>query len=61
MRLFGGFSARTFDAYAEAHPLSPGHEERVPLYQLYFLMAHVNLLGGSYAASAENALGQYSK
>jgi fructosamine-3-kinase len=56
MRLFGGFSARVFDAYAETYPLSTGSEARVPLYQLYFLMVHVNLFGGSYIASAEQAL-----
>jgi fructosamine-3-kinase len=56
MRLFGGFGPRVFAAYAEAHPLAPGHEERVRLYQLYPLMVHVNLFGGSYVASVESAL-----
>ncbi len=59
MRLFGGFSSRVFDAYSEAFPLSPGEPERVALYQLYFLMVHVNLFGGSYGASAESALASY--
>jgi fructosamine-3-kinase len=58
MRLFGGFSARVFAAYEEAFPLPPDSETRVPLYQLYFLMAHVNLFGGSYVASVEHALRQ---
>ncbi len=56
MRLFGGFGPRVFAAYDEAYPLAPGHEERVPLYQLYFLLAHVNLFGGSYVPSVESAL-----
>ncbi|MCB9596400.1 MAG: fructosamine kinase family protein [Sandaracinaceae bacterium] len=56
MRLFGGFSQRVFDAYAEAWPLAPGAAERVPLYQLYPLMVHVNLFGGSYVGSVERAL-----
>ncbi len=56
MRLFGGFSARVFSAYAEAFPLAPGHAERVQLYQLYPLMVHVNLFGGSYVSSVERAL-----
>src|SRR5204862_1227715 len=47
MRLFGGFGRRVFDAYAEVYPLAPGHEERVALYQLYPLLVHVNLFGGS--------------
>jgi fructosamine-3-kinase len=56
MRLFGGFGPRVFAAYEEAFPLPPGHQARVPLYQLYFLMVHVNLFGGSYVASVEHAL-----
>ena len=56
MRLFGGFGPRVFAAYEEAWPLHPGHQERVPLYQLYFLMVHVNLFGGPYVAQAEHAL-----
>jgi fructosamine-3-kinase len=56
MRLFGGFGGRVFDAYDEAFPLAAGHEARVPLYQLYFLLVHVNLFGGSYVGSVERAL-----
>jgi fructosamine-3-kinase len=56
MRLFGGFDARVFAAYEEAHPLAPGADERVPLYQLYPLLVHVTLFGGSYVASVEEAL-----
>jgi fructosamine-3-kinase len=56
MRLFGGFGGRVFAAYEESFPLAPGSETRVPLYQLYFLMVHVNLFGGSYVASVEHAL-----
>ncbi len=48
MRLFGGFSAACFSEYANAFPLWDGHQERVPLYQLYPLLVHVNLFGGSY-------------
>lgn len=48
MRLFGGFADAVFSAYDEVFPLSPGHAERVPLYQLYPLLAHVNLFGSAY-------------
>jgi fructosamine-3-kinase len=59
MRLFGGFSARCLDAYREASPLAPGHEDRVDLYQLYPLLVHVLLFGGAYAGRLERALGRY--
>lgn len=56
MKLFGGFSDRVFAAYAEEWPLAPGFEERVPLYQLYPMLVHVNLFGGAYARSVERLL-----
>ena len=59
MRLFGGFSEGVFRAYQEAWPLSPGHAERIALYQLYPLMVHVNLFGGGYADSVERSLARY--
>jgi protein-ribulosamine 3-kinase len=59
MRLFGGFGERVFSAYSEAFPLAPAYAERVPLYQLYPLLVHVNLFGGGYAASVERVLERY--
>jgi fructosamine-3-kinase len=56
MRLFGGFSERVFAAYGETYPLASGHETRVPLYQLYPLLVHVNLFGGGYGAALERAM-----
>ena len=58
MRLFGGFAGRTFDAYQEAAPLAEGHADRVPLFQLYPLLVHMNMFGGSYLGSVEGALDQ---
>ncbi len=48
MTLFGGFSARTFDAYEEWSGLDPEWRERNPLYQLYHLLNHLNLFGAAY-------------
>ncbi len=56
MRLFGGFSERCFAAYDEAYPLADDWEARIPLYQLYPLLVHVNLFGGGYVSSVESAL-----
>ena len=56
MRLFGGFAERSFAAYHEVHPLAPGSRERVPLYQLYPLLVHLNLFGRSYLGTLESAL-----
>ena len=59
MRLFGGFPAAAFAAYAEAFPLGPGHADRVDLWQLYPLLVHVVLFGGGYAGQARRALARY--
>jgi fructosamine-3-kinase len=55
LRLFGAPSARTLAAYAEMRPLAPGHEARVPLWQLFPLLVHAVLFGGPYGASAAAA------
>jgi fructosamine-3-kinase len=60
MRLFGGFGPRVFAAYEEAHPLAPGSEQRVPLYQLYPLLAHVCLFGTSYTSAVKRALAAFA-
>lgn len=59
MRLFGGFSSRTFAAYEEAYPLAPGHEDRVALWQMYPVLVHVNLFGGSYVSQLARLVDRY--
>lgn len=55
LALFGGLDDRTVAAYDEAYPLEPLWDERVPLWQLYPLLVHVVLFGGSYVTSVERA------
>lgn len=59
LQLFGAPSRTFFAAYDEIWPLQPGHQERVALYQIYPLLAHVNLFGGSYLSSTERAVSTY--
>ncbi len=58
-RLFGGFSKVFYQAYQEAFPCETGLEERLDIYQLYYLLAHVNLFGGGYAQSVRRIIGHY--
>jgi len=60
MRLFGGFPPAAHAAYAEEFPPAPGHEERVELFQLYPLLVHAVLFGGSYGASVERIVRRYA-
>lgn len=50
--LFGGFAPAFYAAYQEAWPLDAGFAERKTLYNLYHVLNHANLFGGSYAAQA---------
>ncbi len=59
-RLFGGFDPSFYTAYAEVWPLAPGHEERLPLYQLYHLLNHLNLFGGGYFDQSKRILQRYA-
>lgn len=50
-RMFGGFSPSFYVAYRAVHPApEPGREM---IYNLYHLLNHWNLFGGSYGMSAE--------
>ena len=59
LRLFGAPSERVFAAYDEAAPLADGHAERVALWQLFPLLVHAALFGGSYGASVQRAAVRY--
>ncbi|MCA8924115.1 MAG: fructosamine kinase family protein [Planctomycetes bacterium] len=59
MSLFGGFSQRVFAAYAEAYPLRDGWRERLGLYELYHVLNHFNLFGGSYGGQAARLIQRY--
>lgn len=53
MQLFGGFPASVFTAYEEHFPTAPGLDERIPIYQLYYLLAHLNMFGSSYYGACQ--------
>ena len=57
--LFGGFPPDFYSAYKEVFPFAPGYEERQPLYQLYYLLVHLNLFGESYGSRVDSILQQY--
>jgi fructosamine-3-kinase len=58
LQLFGHPSETFFAAYDERHPLAPGWQDRVPLYQLLPLLVHSALFGGGYVASVERVAAQ---
>jgi fructosamine-3-kinase len=54
--VFGGLPDRMWRAYAEVWPLDEGWQERRPALQLYHLLVHVRLFGGSYVAMVAERL-----
>ena len=52
-RLFGGFGPRFYSAYVATWPLDQAAGTRRDLYNLYHVLNHLNLFGGSYRAQAE--------
>jgi fructosamine-3-kinase len=58
-RLFGGFDTRFYLAYHEAYPLESDWEERLHIANLYPLLAHLNIFGGSYAGQIVSTLRKY--
>jgi fructosamine-3-kinase len=56
--LFGGFDASFYRGYEDEWPLPGGHEARRDLYNLYHIVNHLNLFGGSYRAQAQATIGR---
>lgn len=60
MKLFGGFDEKLFRSYKEEFPLEAGFEERIPLWQLYYLLVHLNLFGTGYLGQVTRIIGDFS-
>lgn len=58
--MFSTFGEPFFARYRELRPIAPGFfEERRDLLNLYPLLVHVRLFGGSYVGAVERVLGRY--
>lgn len=57
-QLFGGFPAEFYRGYNAVFPLDSGYERRKTLYNLYHILNHFNLFGGSYASQANRMIKQ---
>ncbi|MFK7809770.1 MAG: fructosamine kinase family protein [Saprospiraceae bacterium] len=58
-KLFGGFKEPFYESYNNAFTLEQNFEERVSLYQLYYLLVHLNMFGTSYLGSVKQVLLKY--
>ena len=58
--LFGRFPGTFYKAYEEVRSLAAGWQERLPVYNLYHLLNHLNLFGRSYLSQVQSILRRYS-
>ena len=47
-KLFGGFNEEFYKGYEEIWPLAKFSKDRINIYNLYHLLNHANMFGGSY-------------
>jgi fructosamine-3-kinase len=56
MELFGNLPRGFLEGYRDVRALDPGYDRiRRDIYQLYYLLVHVNLFGGGYVSSSVGA------
>ena len=53
MNLFGGFPEEVFEHYNSVFPLEENWQKRVGIWQLYYLLVHLNLFGEMYLGSVQ--------
>ncbi len=58
-RLFGGFGPEFHTAYHEIIPPPDQYDTQIDLYQLYYLLVHLNLFGSGYYSSVASILKKY--
>ena len=60
MHLFGGFPGHLFEEYHELFPLEYNWQNRLSLWQLYYLLVHLNLFGSGYLSQVTSIVKRYS-
>ncbi|MEG4409183.1 fructosamine kinase family protein [Microcoleus sp. MON2_D5] len=54
--LFGGFPRQFYRGYNQVWPLDAGYDQRKTIYNLYHILNHFNLFGGSYESQANQMI-----
>ena len=55
-KLFGGFNREFYKGYEEIWPLNKFSKDRTDIYNLYHLLNHANIFGGSYKENSVKIL-----
>ncbi|MCP8617379.1 fructosamine kinase family protein [Salirhabdus salicampi] len=57
--LFGGYSGEFYEAYHEAYPIPNYYDDIKPIYQLFYLLVHLNIFGKTYGHGIDRILKKY--
>lgn len=60
-KLFGGFDSSFYSEYRKIIPKDEHTDNRIELYQLYYLLVHLNMFGRSYYSSVKIILERHFK
>lgn len=61
MELFSGIPVQKYlPVYHEIYPLEDGLSERIELYQLYYLLVHLNIFGAAYLPGVRRIINKFS-
>lgn len=60
MKLFGGFSPAAFDSYYAILPEAKKEQNHLDIYQLYYLLVHLNCFGQSYFSQCQDIISKYA-
>ncbi len=58
--LFGGFAPAFYDSYKSENPFAAGYADRRDIYNLYHILNHLNLFGGSYLSGVQRTVRRYA-
>ncbi|MCA0132204.1 fructosamine kinase family protein [Winogradskyella alexanderae] len=58
-KLFGGFDISFYNAYHIQNPITAHYQKRLEIYQLYYLLVHLNMFGASYYSSVKRVLNKH--
>ena len=58
-KLFGGFDKSFYEAYQDYYPVGENSSASIDLYQLYYLLVHLNMFGNSYYGRVKGILSRY--
>ena len=59
-KMFGGFDKNFYDGYNYIWPLDKDFEKRIEIYNLYHLLNHANIFGGSYISQSLQSIRKIS-